>query len=106
MLNAGAGTQSNSQSGSQRSERFYNKNMVVCFGTGISFGSLAEVLNKEGYWSDVIGYQKVDLTEDLLLSLIENGINVAGVHIDFAYHRKRRTLASEFMSPNYQSELI
>ena len=52
-------------------------------------GSLAEALNKEGYWSDVIGYQKVDLTEDLLLSLIENRINVAGVHINFAYHRKK-----------------
>ena len=55
---AGAGTQSNSHNRSQRSERFYNKNMVVCFGTGISFDSLAEALNKEGYWSD--GYQKVD----------------------------------------------
>ena len=42
--------------------------------------------SKEGCWSDVIGYQKVDLTEDLLFSLIENGINVAGVHINFAYH--------------------
>ena len=55
---AGAGTQSNSQNGSQRSERFYNKNMVVCFGTGISFDSLAEALNKEGYWSALKVYKK------------------------------------------------
>ena len=70
--------------------------MVVCFGTGISFDSQAEALNKEGYWSDVIGYQKVDFNRRFAVvfksvqkmeHLVENGINVAGVHVNFAYHR-------------------
>ena len=95
---AGPGTQSNSQHGPQSDEGFYNKNMVVCFGTGISFDSLAEALNKEGYWSNVIGYQKVDFNRRFAVvfksvqkmdHLIENGINVAGVHVNSAYHRKK-----------------
>ena len=55
--------QSDSQNGSQRSERFYNKIMVICFGTGISFGSLAKALKKEGCGSDPIGYQMVDFNQ-------------------------------------------
>ena len=95
---AGAGAHNSSQNGSQGSERFYNKNMVVCFANGVDFEAPAEVRNRKGYWSDVAGYQKADFicrfavvfkntqTRD---RLVENGINVNGIHVNFAYHRKK-----------------
>ena len=49
---AGAAVQNSSQNGSQSSERFFNKNMVVCFGNGVYFETLAEALDRKGYWSD------------------------------------------------------
>ena len=72
--------------------------MVVCFANGIEYEALAKVLNGKGYWKKVIGYQRVDFnrryalvlkndrTRDLL---VEQGINVDGVHINFAYHRRK-----------------
>ena len=95
---AGAGAQNSSQNGSQSSERFYNKNMVACFANGVDFEALAEALNREGYWSDVAGYQKVDFSGRFAIvfkntqtrdRLVENGINVNGIHVNFAYHRKK-----------------
>ena len=54
------GVQNSSQNGSQR--RFCNKNMVVCFANGVDFEAPAEALNREGYWSDVVRYQRVDFS--------------------------------------------
>ena len=95
---AGAGAQDSSQNGSQSSERFYNKNMVVCFANGVDFEPLAEALNKERYWSDVVGYQKVDFSCRFAIvfkntqtrdRLVENGVTVNGIHVNFAYHCKK-----------------
>ena len=95
---AGAGAQNSSQNGSQSSERFYDKNMVVCFANGVDFEALAEALNRETYWSDVAGYQKVEFNRRFPVvfnntqtrdRLVENGINVNGIHVNFAYHRKK-----------------
>ena len=46
---AGDGAQNSSQNRSQSSERFHNKNMVICFTNGVDFEALAEALNREGY---------------------------------------------------------
>ena len=71
-------------------------NMVVCF--GIEYEALAKVLNEKGYWKDVNEYQRVDFnrrytlvlkndcTRDLL---VEQGINLNGVRVNFAYHRRK-----------------
>ena len=87
----GAGSQNGSY-------KYFNRNMVVCFANGIEYEALAKVLNEKGYWTDVIGYQRVDFnrryalvlkndhTRDLL---VEQGINVNGVHVNFAYHRRK-----------------
>ena len=45
---AGAGAQKSLQNVSHSSERFYNKNMVVCFANEVDFEALAEALNREG----------------------------------------------------------
>ena len=59
--------------------------MVVCFANGVYFEALAEALNREGHWSDVVGYQKVDFSHGFAVvfkntetrdRLVENGINV------------------------------
>ena len=42
------------------SDKYFNRNMVVCFANGIEYEALAKVLNEKGYWKDVIGYQRVD----------------------------------------------
>ena len=39
------------------------KIVVICFGTGVSFGSLAEALKNEVCGSDPIGYQMVDFNQ-------------------------------------------
>ena len=86
------------QNGSQSPERIYNKNMVVCFTSRVDFEALAEALDKEGYLSDVVGYQKVSFSQRFAIvfkntqtrdQLVENGINVNGIHVNFAYHCKK-----------------
>ena len=95
---AGTGAQNTSQNGSHSFERFYNKNMVICFTNRIDFEAIAEALNREGHWSDVAGYQKVDFSCRFAVvfrntqvrgRLVENGINVNGIHVNFAYHDEK-----------------
>ena len=71
---------------------------MVCFTNGVNFEALVEALNREGYWSDVVGYQKVDFSHRFAVvfkntqtrdGLAENGMNVNGIHVNFAYHRKK-----------------
>ena len=51
---AGAGSQNGS-------DKYFSRNMVVCFANGIEYEALAKVLNEKVYWKDVIGYQRVDV---------------------------------------------
>ena len=87
---------------------------MVCFANGIEYEALAKVLNEKGYWKDVIWYQRVDFNRSYALVfkndrtrdlLVEQGINVNGVHVNFAYHRRRRMQELEFLYLNCLSEL-
>ena len=80
------------------SDKYSNRNMVVCLANGIEYEALAKVLNEKGYWKDVIGYQRVDFNRKYALVfkndrtrdlLVDEGLNVNGVHVNFAYHRRK-----------------
>ena len=88
---AGSGTQNGA-------EKIYNKNTVVCFANGVNYEALADGLNAKGYWKDVIGYQEVDFNGRYVIvfwnnetrdRLVENGIDIDGVNVTFAYHPKK-----------------
>ena len=77
---------------------------------GVDFEALAEALNREGYWSDVVGCQKVDFSRRFAVvfknsqtrdRLVENGINVNGIHVNFGITVKRRTPRSERIFLSY-----
>ena len=45
--------------GSQNcSDKYFTRNMVVCFANGIEYEALAKVLNEQGYWKDSSGIKE------------------------------------------------
>ena len=50
-------------------DKYFNRNMVVCFTNGSEYEALAKVLNEKGYWKDVIGYQRVNFNQRYALVL-------------------------------------
>ena len=98
---------SGSNHGSQQRGRFFNNKMIVCMSNGVSYEHLAEKSHECGYWLSVSGYQKVDYNCRFALVvesghvrdlLIESGIDVDGIHITFAYHKKRDTRKRVYVS--------
>ena len=74
---------------------------------GFTYEDLAKELNEAGIWKFVSGYQKVDFNRRIALViednkirdfLVERGLKVNGIHVTFAYHRRRDPLTRVYVS--------
>ena len=84
----------------------YNEEMVICMSQGITYEQLAEELHKKGMWNSISGFQRVDFGRRFVLVveltkhrdfLVENGLNISGIHVAFTYH-KRREMTRVYLS--------
>ena len=93
--------------GSSQPPRYFNEKMVVCMSTGTTYEQLAEVFDHCGIWKTVTGFQKVHFNRRFALViedtnyrdlLVERGLNINGIHVRFACHKRRDTKLKVYLS--------
>ena len=79
---------------------YYNDQMIYCEKRGFEDTELMDRLDEMGFWKKVRGFQRCDLNRKLCLviheeyirnHLVENGVELAGHHVNFYFHRDRNT---------------
>ena len=74
---------------------------------GISYQALAHDLGRTGMWKSVTGFQRVDFNRRFTLViedsrfreiLVERGLDLSGVHLNFGFHKRRDTVIKVYLS--------
>ena len=87
--------------GNSQEPKYYNEKMISCNSNGISYEKLIDALHSERKLRHISAVQKVDfrilfalVVEDSTVreTLVEAGINVDGIHLNFGYHKRRELI--------------
>ena len=79
---------------------YYNDQMIYCVKSSFEDKELMDSLDEMGFWKKVRGFQRCDLNRKICLviheeyirnHLVEHGVEVGGLHVNFYFHRNKDT---------------
>ena len=79
---------------------YFNEKMIYCEKSGFDDKELQDKLHEMGLWRKMEGFQRSDFNRKLCLviqeehirtHLVENGVNLDGLHVKFYFHKPGNT---------------